>query len=193
VSATPTTLDESLATSLRAARARTGWTLDQVAAESGLSKAYLSRLESGERRPSLATLFDLARTFGVPVSTLLGESLGGVPLAIHGAEQSHSVNGLTVTPISGFSGSRAIDAVRLLIPVDRCESAPASHEGEEWVYVLAGTLRLEFDAAEHILRAGQVAHFDATRPHRLGASAGDAEVLLVAADPPHEVRRLHRF
>lgn len=193
MAATSISLDESLAASLRAARARTGWTLDQLAGESGLSKAYLSRLESGERRPSLATLFDLARTLGVPVSTLLGEPVGGVPLAIHGAEQSHSVNGLTVTPISGFSGSRAIDAVRLLIPVDRRESAPASHGGEEWVYVLAGTLGLEFDGTEHVLRAGQSAHFDATRPHRLGASEGDAEVLLVAADPPHDVRRIHRF
>jgi hypothetical protein len=40
----------------------------------------------------------------------------------------------------------------------------------------------------HLLEAGATAHFDANRPHRLGAQGGPAEVLVVAADAPNDFR-----
>jgi lipoyl-dependent peroxiredoxin len=55
---------------LRALRHEHGHTLDELAELSGLSKAYLSRLESGERQPSLAALVALTRVWQVPLSTL---------------------------------------------------------------------------------------------------------------------------
>ncbi len=54
--------------------------------------------------------------------------------------------------------------------------------------MVAGCLRLEFDGQMHLLEAGESAHFDANRPHRLGAEGGPAEVLVVAADAPNDFR-----
>jgi transcriptional regulator with XRE-family HTH domain len=191
---TSTDLHLSIAESLRAARSRCGYTLDQLAERAGLSKAHLSRIESAERQPSVATLLTLSRVLEVPVSVLLGESNDARPLSIWRDDQPpHLINGLAITAYSGFAGSRALEAVKIVIEPNRAPLPFARHRGEEWVYVLSGVLRLEYDAESHLLDAGQSAHFDADRPHRLGAPGGMAEVLLVAAEVPNDLRRAHQY
>jgi transcriptional regulator with XRE-family HTH domain len=183
----------SIAERLRAARGRAGLTLDQLAEASGLSKAHLSRLESSERLPSIGALLDLASTLGVPVNVLLGEDKDSAPLSIStGDESRHEVNGLAITPRSGYPGSSAIEALSITIDPERQPTAPASHRGEEWLYVVAGTLVLEYDGVAHSLTTGQCAHFDADRPHRLAAKGGMTELLLVAAQDSRSLRSLHR-
>jgi transcriptional regulator with XRE-family HTH domain len=51
-------------------RSAKGWTLEELAERSGLSKPFLSRLESGDRQPSIAAVLTLARVFGVPMGSL---------------------------------------------------------------------------------------------------------------------------
>jgi len=179
---------------VRSARTGAGFTLDQLAERAGLSKAYLSRLESAERQPSVATLLTLSRVLDVPMSFLLGETGDTRPLSISGEDQPvHVVNGLTVSACSGFVGSRALEAMKIHIEADRTPPPFARHHGEEWVYVLSGGLRLEYDGESHLLAVGQSAHFDAARPHRLGAPERSAEVLLVAAEVPNDLRRAHQY
>ena len=54
--------------------------------------------------------------------------------------------------------------------------------------MVSGRLRLEFDGEVHLLEPGATAHFDANRPHRLGAEVDATEVLVVAADAPYDLR-----
>ena len=177
---------------LRAARERVGLTLDQTAERSGLSKAHLSRLESAERQPSIAALLALSEALGTPVSVLLGESQEPSPLAIstEGAPR-HESKGLSIAPCSGYRGSSALEALRITVEPDRPPTAPAHHRGEEWLYVLRGILRLEYDGTVHHLGPGASAHFDADRPHRLGAEGAAAEVLLVAARDTRNMQSMH--
>jgi len=183
----------SIGERLRAARERSGYTLDQLATLTGLSKAHLSRLESAERQPSLATLLSFGKALGIPVSWLLGEDQSDLPLSIDGGdERRRDVAGLHVAPFSGYSGSTQLEALRMTIDVDRIPSAPASHGGEEWLYVLKGTLRLEYDGSTHLVSVGSSAHFDAERPHRLGAVDRTTEVLIVVADGRKPLPLVHR-
>ena len=64
---------------LRAARETRGLTLEQAAELSGISKSHLSRLESSERQPSVASLLALSDAYGVPVGALFGETAGATP------------------------------------------------------------------------------------------------------------------
>src|ERR1700722_11990448 len=66
---------------LRAAREARGLTLDQLSTSVGVSKAHLSRLESGDRQPSVGILVEVAAALGTRVSALLGEDVAGAPLA----------------------------------------------------------------------------------------------------------------
>ena len=65
---------------LRATREHQGLTLERAAELSGISISHLSRLESSERQPSVASLLALSAAFGVPVGTLFGETQGATPL-----------------------------------------------------------------------------------------------------------------
>jgi transcriptional regulator with XRE-family HTH domain len=183
----------SIGERLRAGRDRLGLTLDQLSEATGLSKAHLSRLESGERQPSIAALLELSAVLGVSVNALLGEDHHGPPLAISvGDEPRHDANGLSITARSGFPGSSVLEALSITIEPDRAPASPARHRGEEWLYVLSGTLHLEYDGSPHLLEAGACAHFDADRPHRLGAVGGPAEILMLAAKDTRSLHAIHR-
>ena len=183
---------ETIGVRLRSARERLGFTMEQTAEVSGLSKAHLSRLESAERQPSIAALLSLSRALGVPVSTLLGEDLHGSPLAIStGVEPRHESKGLSISSCSGYAGSSAMEALRITVNPDRPAGPGARHSGEEWLYVLQGTLRLDYDGEIHHLGPSTTAHFDAERPHRLVAEDGPVEVLLVTAKDSRKVHNVH--
>src|ERR1700720_4958082 len=67
----------ALARTLQALGAERGWSLDQLAARSGVSKGVLVSLEQGRANPNLATLARVGDAFGVPVTLLV--DLGGEP------------------------------------------------------------------------------------------------------------------
>ena len=178
---------------LRATREHQGLTLEQAAELSGISISHLSRLESSERQPSVASLLALSAAFGVPVGTLFGETQGtATPLTISEPDEPRrESNGLAIATCSGYSGSSAIDALRVTVPADRPAPVPARHPGEEWIYVLEGTLRLEYDGALYFLETGTAVHFNAELPHRFGAEKSTVEVLLVAAKPTRNLHQIH--
>ena len=180
---------ESLGDRLRFARDRRGLTLEVAAELTRISKSHLSRLESGDRQPSVASLITLAAAYGVSIGTLFGEDGGAVPLSISppNTERRES-NGLAIATCSGFAGSTLIDALRVTVTPERPATAAVRHPGEEWLYVASGTLLLEYGGSVHRLSAGTTAHFDAELPHRLAADVAVAEVLLVAAK---STRNLH--
>jgi transcriptional regulator with XRE-family HTH domain len=178
---------------LRATREHQGLTLEQAAELSGISTSHLSRLESSERQPSVASLLALAAALGVPVGALFGETQGTTtPLTVSEPDEPRrESNGLAIATCSGYSGSSAIDALRVTVPVDRPAPVPARHTGEEWIYVLTGKLRLEYDGALYFLEAGTAVHFNAELPHRFGAEDSAVEVLLVAAKPTRNLHQIH--
>ena len=145
----------SIAESLREERTRAGLTLDQLAQRAELSTPHLSRLESGERQPSVAALLALSRALGVSMSTLLGERKGAPAIATYPpGGPAHVANGLSIAPCSGFPGSCTLEGLHISISPDREPPEPARHRGEEWIYVVRGRLRLEFDGAVHLARGG---------------------------------------
>jgi transcriptional regulator with XRE-family HTH domain len=182
----------SIGESLRATREQRGLTLEQAAELAGLSKSHLSRLESTERQPSVAALLALAEAYGVPLSSLFGENQGSVPVAFsHPGDVRRESNGLLIASCSGFLGSNVIDALRVTVSPDRPDPALVRHHGEEWLYILDGTLRLEYDGDIHQLEVGTTAHFNAELPHRLTTVDRPAEVLLVAAKHSRNIHLIH--
>lgn len=65
--------EQALPNRIRYFRERQGLTLEDVAAESGLSVSYVSRLETNARNLSLKSLDKVARVLGVPASVLIAE------------------------------------------------------------------------------------------------------------------------
>lgn len=172
---------------LRDLRANRGWTLEELAERTGLSKPFLSRLEAGDRQPSIAAVLTLARAFGVSVGAMF-ESATPVDacVVVRGGKAPVRRNeGLTYAPLSSNARFANLQPMKLIVSHRRKGDEQYQHDGEEWVYVLSGRLRVSVAGVPHDLDPGDSAHFDSRQPHRLTALGGrDAELILVACPVP---------
>ncbi|NMN97276.1 helix-turn-helix transcriptional regulator [Nocardiaceae bacterium YC2-7] len=160
---------------LRAVRMDRGVTLAQLAENTGISVSTLSRLESGQRRPTLELLLPLAQAHMLPLDELVGAPATGDP-RIHAKPITR--NGQTIIPLTRRPGG--IQAFKHVIPPRDPGIDPdlKTHEGYEWFYVLSGRIRLLLGEHDLILTAGEVAEFDTHVPHWFGnPGPGPAEVL----------------
>ena len=158
---------------LRALRRQRDTTLAALAEATGISVSTLSRLESGQRRPTLELLLLLARAHGVPIDELVGAPPTGDP-RVHMRPVSR--HGMTLIPLTRRPGG--VQAYKLIIPVRRESPEPQTHEGYEWLYVLDGQLRLVLGDQDLVLRPGEAAEFDTRVPHWFGSAGGRPVELL---------------
>lgn len=152
---------------LRTLRHQRETTLADLSATTGISVSTLSRLESGQRRPTLELLLPLARAYGVQIDELVGAPPTGDP-RVHLRPVTH--NGMTMVPLTRRAGG--VQAYKLIIPAGRQPVIPdpKTHEGYEWIYVLSGRLRLILGDQDLVLTAGEAAEFDTRVPHWFGSA-----------------------
>lgn len=176
----------SLGARLRALRTGRGWTLEELAQRADLSKSYLSRLEDGDRQPSIAALLSLAKAHGLPLASLFGPPEAEAACTVVRADEAlvHQGNGLRYAPLSQAGRTANMQPIRVSVPAGRDGDEMYQHNGEEWLYVLSGSLCLTLAGETLLLHPGDAAHFDARVPHRLAAAGGDTEIILVACAAP---------
>lgn len=163
---------------LRRLRVRRGVTLTALAAQTGISKSTLSRLETGQRKPSLELLLPLAAAHHLPLDELVGAPRVGDP-RVRLAPRTR--NGRLVYPLTQQSSGMAV--WKVVIPPER-ERRLRTHAGHEWLYVLSGEMRLILGEHDITMRAGEVAEFDTRLPHWFGP-AGDEPVEILSVHGSH--------
>lgn len=166
----------------RSLRTAHGLTVADLAPRVGLSTAQLSRIESGDRQPSVGALISLARALGTTLSELVAdEPAPDVHVVRATTASSHPTGSGTVTALSGpLPGIQALQLT--LDPAAAPE--PAVHDGEEWIRVLDGTAVLTVGGRRTDLQAGDAAHFRSTVPHSL--TTPDAATVLLVTTGHHD-------
>ena len=174
---------------LRALRRRSGATLAQLSADTGISVSTLSRLESGDRRPTLELLLPLARAHQVPLDELVDAPPTGDPRVHLRPRTSH--HGTTVVPLTRRPGG--IQAFKMVYPPRTPPAATQAelkvHEGYDWLYVLSGRLRLVLAEHDLVLGPGEVAEFDTRTPHWFSNPGPEPAEVLAMFGPQGE--RMH--
>jgi transcriptional regulator with XRE-family HTH domain len=169
---------------LRAVRTQRGMTLLEVTQQTGISKSTLSRLETGQRRPTLQLLLALSMTYRVPLDDLVGAPEVGDPRIRLGSGQ---MKGRTVIPLSQEPGS--MQAWKIVIPVSQVDPQARAHDGHEWIYVLSGRVRLVLGEHDSVLDPGDVVEFDTQVPHWFGSTGAEpAEILSIFGRPGERMR-----
>lgn len=158
-----------VAPQLRELRRRAALTLESASRSVGLSSAHLSRLETGQRQPSLPVLLALARVYGTTVSELLGETVADRDAVLRSGDMEPTAAGGWTYWQAGAPG-RGMQALRVHVPHGAQGDIVRVHPGEEWLYVLGGQLDLRLGDAAHTLDPGDTAHFDSLTPHRITAA-----------------------
>ncbi|WP_433214777.1 helix-turn-helix domain-containing protein [Microtetraspora malaysiensis] len=158
---------------LKRLRTERGVTLAALSEATGISKSTLSRLETGERRPSLELLLPISQAYQVPLEELVGAPEVGDPRV---RLTPKHVNGNVVLPLTRQPGP--LQAFKMVLPATRTTPEPCTHEGYEWMYVLSGRLRLILADHDLVLEPGEVAEFDTRLPHWFGSTGqGPVEIL----------------
>ncbi|NUS73973.1 MAG: helix-turn-helix transcriptional regulator [Corynebacteriales bacterium] len=158
---------------LKKLRTQRGLTLTSLAEITGISKSTLSRLESGQRRPSLELLLPIALAFEVQLDELVATPRIEDP-RVH--IPARAQGGRTILPLTRQAG--ALHAFKISIPAAQEEPELRTHEGYEWMYVLSGRLRLVLADHDLVLTSGEAAEFDTILPHWFGSTGrGLVEVL----------------
>ncbi|MFF9194044.1 helix-turn-helix domain-containing protein [Streptomyces sp. NPDC014779] len=169
---------------LRRIRRERGATLADLSASTGISVSTLSRLESGQRKPSLELLLPIARAHQVPLDELVGAPPAGDPRVRARPIRRH---GRTLYPLTRQPGG--LQAYKVVQEPTAEAPDPRVHEGYEWLYVLAGRLRLVLGDHDVELGAGEAAEFDTRVPHWFGP-AGDRPVEFLSLFGP-QGERMH--
>ena len=183
----PAAVDALVRERLRALRAERRLTLAEVAERAALDVSTLSRLESGKRRLAVDHLPGLAAALGVSVDELIGSRPAPDPRVV---SQPHRLDGMTLWPLNhtGAGGGPAAFKVHISARRRRPPDPLPVHAGNDWLYVLAGRLRLLLGEDEHLIEAGEAAEFSTWTPHWFGAAAGPVELIMIFGP---EGQRLH--
>ena len=171
---------------LRALRAHRDVTLAALSEQTGVSVSTLSRLESGQRKPTLELLLPLARAYQVPLDDLVGAPQTGDP-RVHMKPEVHG--GRVVVPLTKRTGG--VRSFKQLFPPNEPGGEPSlkTHEGYEWLYLLSGRLRLRLGTQDLVLTRGEAAEFDTRTPHAIEAAGGKSTEILALFGPQGE--RMH--
>ncbi len=177
---------EGVGPRLRALRVQRGATLTELTASTGISVSTLSRLESGQRKPTLELLLPLARAHQVPLDELVDAPETGDPRVRAKPIKRH---GRTYVPLTRRPGG--LQAFKVIVPPhDPPEPYEAKvHEGYEWIYVLSGSLHLILGHRVLDLAPGEVVEFDTHTPHVI-ANHGDHPTEILALFGP-QGERMH--
>jgi transcriptional regulator with XRE-family HTH domain len=169
--------------SVRNLRRRRSVTLADLAAATTLDKGYLSRIERNLKVPSIATVLKIARFFDVPVAELFGETLGNeiVRVSRAGDRAGHSPTSETeyrIEELTSGKGATGLEGFVMFPPASFPEDRWAQHEGEELLYVIAGSVEVRFADRVIGLQSGDSVQFPGALTHHVRRTSPNARVII---------------
>lgn len=172
---------------LRELRVQRRLTLQEVGERAGIDVSTLSRLESGKRRLALDHLPRLARALSVSTDELLQAPPTPDP-RVRGTAQTH--HGVTYWPLTRQGPAGGLHAFKVRVSARR-RTPPGElpvHEGQDWMYVLSGRMRLILGERDFTIDPGQAVEFSTWTPHWFGVVDRPVEAIVIFG--PHG-ERLH--
>jgi mannose-6-phosphate isomerase-like protein (cupin superfamily) len=153
----------------------------QVAELTGLEAGYIEAVEEGKEVPSIGAVVKISRALGSRMGQLFhgcrpkpdifsvvpagdGKSVDRVSTTVQRTGQGYTYQSLLAAEIRG-QGMEPF-----LVTFDPAAAStvqPMVHEGEEFLFVLAGTLELLYDGETYTLKKGDSLYIDSSHPHAI--------------------------
>ncbi|WP_051219513.1 helix-turn-helix domain-containing protein [Oceanobacter kriegii] len=166
----------TLGQNLQSLRLAQGLSLSQLAANAGIAKSNLSRIEQGEGNPTIETIWRLAMQLNVPFSDLIAR-----------ADMAWGENGVQVRLIDQGTDNPRVDVYWMYCaPHSVRESEPHFAGTVESVTMVSGEVNAGNTGELQTLRAGDTYTFDASRPHKYQTDELWATMMVVVTYPKNE-------
>jgi DNA-binding transcriptional MerR regulator/uncharacterized cupin superfamily protein len=167
----------------RRLRTRRGLSLAQVARATGVSVGFLSALERGQMRSSIATLRRIARFYRTNILSLF-EAAEENPRLVRPAQRKilETTPGVRMELLAW--GHTAMEPHLFRVRPGGGSGASYAHEGEEFLHVLRGDFEIWLNSGEHYrLKPGDSLYFESSTPHRW-KNPGRSETWLLWVNTP---------
>lgn len=175
---------------VRELRKARDWTLEQAAVQAGLARSTLSKIENGQMSPTYDALKKLAVGLGISVPQLFtppskGQVNGRMAVTRNGDEAVQITTTYEHALLAETLTSKKMLPYRARVRARSMDEFDGwvRHDGEEFLYVLTGQIRLYTEFYEPIdLRRGDSAYYDAAMGHNvISVSSDDATILWVTS------------
>ncbi len=186
--AAPETLTvEDIGARIQSIRKEKGISLEEVSQLTGFDVAMLTDIEAGAIQPQLGTIIRLSKA----LDSAFGRIISGVGNSLYSITRRHerkpvarSTSGKGQKPAYIYKSlapevkGRHMEA--LIVQLEENPDADTSvHEGEEFIFVLDGTVSLRIGADQFDLEPGDSVYYLSTTPHLIAAKSGKATILAV--------------
>lgn len=164
---------------MRSMRREAGMTLDGLAERAGVSRAMLSKMERGEKNPTLVIAARVADGLGVTLTQFIDTGRRGRAVLIPRDDRRLSRDprtGQEQEEISALTDGRGVGIVYNSLPEGAGSGDLSAYQAgvEQYVIIERGRLRVAIGGEEYVLEAGDALHFRADAPHRFdNASEGE--------------------
>ena len=167
---------------------------EDLANKTGLSVQQLNSIESGTSLPSLGVLIKVTRALGIRIGTLLDDTIKEGPAVIRsnehreGSSFSTSESGnrehLTFFSLAPNKAGRHMEPFIIdIVPDDKSRDSKSSHEGEEFIYVLEGTVIIHYGNDIVKLEQGDSIYLDSVVSHLVTTDTNRARILGIVYVP----------
>jgi DNA-binding transcriptional MerR regulator/mannose-6-phosphate isomerase-like protein (cupin superfamily) len=169
--------------SFRRLRVRRGLSLAQVAKATGVSVGFLSALERGQMRSSVATLRRIARFYRTNILSLF-QTAGENPRLVRPRQRKilETTAGVRMELLAW--GNTVMEPHLFRVKPNSGSGESYAHEGEEFLHILRGEFEIWLNNTEHYhLRTGDSLYFESSMPHRW-RNPGQTEAWLLWVNTP---------
>lgn len=168
-------------------RVRLGLTQEELAARTELTKGFISQLERDITSPSIATLMDILETLGTNVSEFFSDREDD-GIMVYSAEdmfiKEDEEAGVSIRWLVTNAQKNAMEPILVTLAPGASTEQQDPHEGEEFGYVLSGTVTLVCGEQKHKVRRGAAFYFRPNGVHYLTNSGKTETKVLWVSTPP---------
>jgi len=182
----PSRPNRELGRRLQALRKRRGFSLRESSRRTGLARSFISAIEQGAERPSVASLQKLARSYRTTISELTAprNQVGGKVIRA-GKYRALPMLGDGIRIEQLAEGRYVMDCHRYTLNPGAASQGQYAHEGEEFIHVLSGQFEITLDGREHYrLGREDSMYFKSTSFHSWINPGPDVAVLIWINTPP---------
>jgi transcriptional regulator with XRE-family HTH domain len=144
-------------------------TLQEFADVCGLSKSMISKIETNKTMPSVATLVKISQNLGTTISSLM-ENEGWAKAIITSRSEAEqklipTEKGYAIYPYASEYHEKKMQPFLFVAKKGEVKPHLLSHEGEEFIFVIEGEMKMQIGDAEYTLKTGDSIYFNTIQKH----------------------------
>ena len=170
---------------LKLLRKKEGLSIEELSAQVNMKPSYLRALENDETLPPVAEILTLARTLSVEPSSFMDQDQPKASMGRRRKTHEVRIKDYAYENLAPYEHGSHLMAFRIIIdPESTHRKVGYQHDGEEFIYVLSGKLRLKVGRKSMTLGTGESIRFDSSQRHILKNPGKDPATLLVVLYTP---------